>query len=62
MKYKIIEPIGFILAAITGVFSLILFFSQTRVFWGSLLAALMAAAWVWMTYLILRWVLLAFRE
>jgi hypothetical protein len=62
MKGRIIEPKGFILTAITGLFSLLLFYSQTRAFWGSLMAALMAAGLAWMTYLMLRLLLLTFRE
>lgn len=61
-KSTIIEPIGFILAGITLVFSLFLFYSDTTQFMGSLMAALLAAALVWVTYIILRWVLLAIRK
>lgn len=61
-KDKVIEPTGFIIAAATGIFSLVLFYSDTKMFLGSLMAALIATALVWATYIILRWVLLSIRE
>lgn len=61
-KDKIIEPTGFIVAIATAIFSLILFYSQTQMFFGSVMAALIASALCWVTYIILRWVILAFRE
>lgn len=59
---KIFEPTGVIVALATLIFSLILFYNDTNVFLGSLMAALLAAALVWMTYVILRLVVLAFRK
>jgi hypothetical protein len=58
---KIIEPIGFIVAAATALFSLLLFYSDTSSFWGSLFAALIASGLTWISYIILRWILLAVR-
>lgn len=59
---KIIEPIGFIAAFVTFIFSLILFYTDNSMFLGSLAAAVMASGLAWSTYIILRWVLLAFRK
>lgn len=59
---KIVEPIGFVIAAIVFAFSLILFYSDNGMFLGSFLAALMSAALIWGTYLALRLVWLAMRK
>jgi hypothetical protein len=59
---KVIEPIGFVVAVATGLFSFILFYSDNGQFLGSLFAALMAAGLTWISYVILRWILLAIRE
>lgn len=59
---KIFEPIGCVVAIATLFFSLFLFYHYTDVFWGSLAAACMAAAWAWATYIILRMILLAIRR
>ncbi len=58
---KIIEPIGFVVAFLSLVLSFFLFSSDTAQPMGSLAAALMTAGLVWITYIILRWVLLAMR-
>lgn len=59
---KIIEPIGYIVAGVTFLISLILFYIDTTMFAGSLFAALISSALAWATYIVLRWALLAFRE
>lgn len=59
---KLFEPTGVIIAAATLIFSLILFYNDTNIFLGSLFAALLASGLTWMTYVILRLVLLAFRR
>lgn len=59
---KIIEPIGIILAAACFLFSLYLFYSDTATFGGSLAAALLAAGLFWVMYVIIRMVVLAFKE
>ena len=51
---KIFEPIGVIVAAATFLFSLILFYTDTATFWGSVFAALLAGGLTWVTYVILR--------
>jgi succinate-acetate transporter protein len=56
-----IEPIGMMVGAIAGIFSFLLFYSHTDNFGGSLFGALISAAWFWMTYLILRWLVMAFK-
>lgn len=59
---KLFEPTGVVIAAATLIFSLILFYNDTNVFFGSLAAAVLAAGLTWATYVILRLVLLAFRR
>lgn len=59
---KVIEPIGFIVAAAVFLASLILFYLDTDVFMGSLFAAIISSGLSWATYIMLRWVLLAYRE
>lgn len=59
---KVIEPIGFIVAGATLLFSLILFYTDNSQLLDSLLAAVMAAGLTWITYIILRWVWLAIKE
>jgi hypothetical protein len=63
MNYdKIIEPIGFIIAVATMLFSFLLFYSDTGMFLGSLSAAALATGLAWISYVILRWIILAIRE
>lgn len=61
-RNKILEPLGFIIAAVTFLVSLMLFYFDTNMFTGSLFAAIMSSGLAWATYIILRWALLAFRE
>ncbi len=61
-RNKVIEPIGFIVAAITFFFSLLLFYLDNNMFIGSLFAAIISSGLTWATYIILRWALLAFRD
>lgn len=61
-RNKLFEPTGYIIAVATFLFSFILFYNNTDVFGGSIAAALLSAALVWMTYLMLRLVLLTFRS
>jgi hypothetical protein len=57
--YKLINKVGSGLAIGTLLFSFLLFFSDTREFFGSLSAAIMTAVLVWISYIILRWIYLA---
>lgn len=59
---KLIEPIGFVVAGATFLYSFFLFYYDTAVFGGSLAAALLAAGLMWMTYVILRLVMLTIRK
>ena len=59
---KLFEPTGFIIAAASFLFSLILFYRDNNSFFGSAFAALMAAALFWATYILLRLIILAFRH
>jgi len=61
-RNNIIEPIGFIVTAVTLLFSFILFYSDNGQFLGSVYAALIAAGLAWVSYIMLRWMWLAMRE
>lgn len=62
MKYKLFEPTGYILAGASFLFSLILFYNDTDAFLGSVAAALLAAGLFWISYIILRFFILAFKS
>ena len=61
-RTKLIEPTGFIIAAATFLLSLFLFYNDTDSFLGSFMAAWMAAGLIWLSYLIIRFVLITFRS
>ena len=61
-KEKVIEPIGFIVAITSFIFSFLIYFYYSFELLGSLFAAFLTAAIVWATYIVLRWVYLAIRE
>ena len=62
LREKLFEANGYILAAASFFFSLILFYNDTGMFLGSFAAALMAAGLFWGTYLIMRFVYLVFKS
>ncbi len=55
------DPIGFIIAGVTLLFSLILFYTLNGMFLGSLAAAIMAGALAWLSYIVLRMIYLTFK-
>lgn len=59
---KMFERTGLIIAASTLIFSFILFFLQNGEFLGSLAAALLAAGLIWVSYVVLAWMLFAIRN
>ncbi len=61
-KGKLFDNISFLVAGLTLLISLFIFYSNTHEFVGSLTAALMTAGLVWGTYIILKWLLLANRD
>lgn len=61
-KNLFIEPIGPILALVTLVVCWWLFTSDTAMALSSFVAALMTSALVWISYIIIRWFILATRE
>ena len=61
-RHKIIEPIGVIIAAATFIFSWVLFYIDTEIFLGSFAAAVLAASLTWISYVLLRLLVLALRR
>ncbi len=59
---KFIDRISIVLAGATLLASFMIFYRDTSNFGGSLAAAIMTAALVWGTYIVLRWLLLANRS
>lgn len=56
---KFIDRFSLVIAAATLFISFFIFFSNTKIFGGSLAAAIMTSGLVWATYIILRWLFLA---
>lgn len=61
-KNRIIEPFGLVLAFAALVFSFFFFTSDNSEPMGSLVAAILTAGLVWVTYVLLRWLVLALRR
>ena len=59
---KIFEPIGYAIAAISFVFSVLFFYRDNAAFMGSVAAALMAAGLIWVSYIIIRVFVLAIKR
>lgn len=62
MEARFIDKISLIVGSATLLVSFVIFFQNTKEFWGSLVAATMTGALIWLTYVILRWLLLANRN
>lgn len=62
MPSPLIDKWSYIAAAITFVGGLALFFSDTNEFYGSLAAAILAALLVWVSWVLMRWLILALRK
>ena len=60
--FKIVDTGSLVVGGGTLVASFILFFRDTNALLGSLSAAVMTAALVWATYVVLRWLILANRN
>ena len=58
---NLVDKTSFIVSAITLVFALILFYGNTGEFFGSLGAAILAAALMWVAYVLTRWLYLAIK-
>lgn len=61
-EFKIVDVGSLVAAGGTLLASFILFFRDTNEFFGSLAAAVMTAALVWGTYVVLRWLIMANRN
>lgn len=57
-----IDKTSYIVSGISLVLSFILFFSDTFEFAKSLVAAILLAALVWVSYIMIRWLILALRK
>jgi divalent metal cation (Fe/Co/Zn/Cd) transporter len=61
MRPQFVDRTSFIVAFATFFVGLALFFSETNDFWGSFEAAILAAALMWVAYVLTRWVYLALK-
>jgi hypothetical protein len=59
---KFFDKTGSVIASATLLVSLYVFYTDTGKFSGSFVAAVMTACLVWITYIILKWLLLANRS
>lgn len=59
---NLIDNTSFVVAGITFLFALILSYNDTDEFFGSLTAAVLAAALMWVAYVLTRWLILALRK
>ncbi len=63
MKWdEVFDRTGSITAVAVFIVSIILFFTDTGAFWGSLAAAILSAAWAWGTYVIIKWIIEAIKS
>lgn len=58
----IINQTSYLFAGIMLIFSFLLFYNDTQLFWKSLAAAVLAAALFWVSYVLVRWLILALRN
>lgn len=58
----LLDKNGFIFAALVLIFSFLLFLSDTNKLMGSFAAALLAAALAWLSYVVIRWLIMALRK
>lgn len=61
MRTNMIDKVSYIIAVITLVFGFFLFYSQTDEIVGSFAAACLAAALAWVSYVLMRWLVLALK-
>jgi len=59
---NLFEPTGFVIAAASFLFSLFLFYNNSGSFSGSVFAALMSAGLFYISYIILRFVMITYRS
>lgn len=60
--FPVFDTVGVIVALSTLIFSQFLFWSYTGEFVGSFAAAVIASFLVWISYVILKWLVLAFKR
>lgn len=60
-QHKLFEPIGFYVAGVTAFLTLILYYSDSKMFLGSLYAALMTGFLAWIAYVVTRMIILSFK-
>jgi hypothetical protein len=59
---QIIDRTGVTIGIVTLIFSFILFISQSQMFVGSLFAAVLSAGLAWLTYIVVRLLVLTFSK
>lgn len=62
MQDKFVDTLSLVIGGATLLVSFAIFFQDTKQIGGSLAAAVMTAALVWSTYIVLRWLILANRQ
>jgi archaellum biogenesis protein FlaJ (TadC family) len=62
MRGKFIDKLGLSIALITLVLCFVIFYRDTIELGGSLTAALMTSGLVWVTYIVMKWLLMANRS
>jgi len=60
--HEAVDRLSYIIALITLIGTWLFFFIQTNEFLSSLTAGILTALLVWMSYVIMRWLILSFRE
>lgn len=61
-KNDIVDRPGFIVAGVAFFISLYIFTSTTNEFWFSLIAAILTGCLVWVSYVMMKWVVLALKK
>lgn len=62
MQQKLVDLMSFIFAGVIFLITLIVFYSDSGAFLGSLIAAIISGALAWISYVLTRWLALALRK
>lgn len=62
MRYKLIDHFSLMVAGIAFLVALLIYFTNTQEFWGSLVAAILTSALAWIAYVLTRLIYLALKK